>query len=416
MTVGPGPASGSAQVKEGLQTPPEPATLRAGRRADRLGPIHVAQLLLAEATLVTILALLGRSVVVVVLAALLGVLLVGVTLARVEGRWLVERWLLRVRQRRRAVTRSVAGPDARLDALRLLAPDLDVTDVDTTEGVRVGVARDDAGWFAVAVVSAPGSMAGDARPPLPLETMVTVLSEAEQPGAVLQVVVHTVPAPGLVDLSNPVPASQSYRELVAQFGQQAVPMDQTTWVAVRLDKQTLAELGAEADASMERAPAVVAALIRRVAKSLRRAGLSATVLDANGLVAALARSCDLDEVVPGTPGPREEWSAWYSPRFAHRVFWVRGWPPVSNAGPLLHWLTTVPAALSSVAVVLVPGGDDREVSFHCLLRVAAPVGELARISRGVQEGGRRAGADLFPLDGEHGPAVYASAPTGGGPR
>lgn len=415
MTVGPGPTSGSTQVEQDLRTQSVPATLRAGRRPDRLGPVHVAQLLIAELVLIGVLAVVGRNVWAVVIAAVLGLLVLGPLLVRRRGRWLPEWLLLRMSQRRRAAAGRAGGPDPRISALRSLAPDLEVADVDTTEGVRVGVARDDAGWYAVAVVTAPGAMGGEARPTLPLDAMVNVLAEAEQPGAVLQVVIHTVPAPGLSDPSTRFPASQSYRELVAQFGQGAVALDQTTWVAVRLDRRTLAELGVEPGATLERAPAVVAALIRRVAKSLRRAGLSATVLDAGGLVGALARSCDLEEVVPGSPGPREEWSAWHSARLAHRSFWVRDWPPVAHATPLLQWLTTVPAALSSVALVLAADRDDQDVSLRCLLRVAAPVDELTRLSHGIEEGGRRAGAHLFPLDGEQGPATYASAPTGGGP-
>ena len=68
------------------------------------------------------------------------------------------------------------------------------------------------------------------------------------------------------------------------------------------------------------------------------------------------------------------------------------WPPVAHATPLLQWLTTVPAALSSVALVLAADRDDQDVSLRCLLRVAAPVDELTRLSHGIEEGGRRAGA------------------------
>ena len=89
---------------------------------------------------------------------------------------------------------------------------------------------------------------------------------------------------------------------------------------------------------------------------------------------------------------------------------------LSHAAPLLEWLTTVPAAASNLSLTLAPAGDDADVALRCLLRVAAPAGDLERLCQRIQQGGEQVGAALFPLDGEQGPAVYASAPTGGGPQ
>lgn len=416
MTVGSVPASGSAQIKQ--EPPDEFASVapRPVQRPDRLGPVHVAQLVIAEVVVIGVLAVVGRGPWLVAAAGAVGLLVLAVLLTRRQGRWLLEWAWLQLRRRRRVAGGVATGPDPRIAALRSLAPALEVTDVDTAEGVRVGVANDDAGWYAVAVITSASAMGGDARPALPLDTMVTVLADAEQPGAVLQVVTHTVPPPGLVEPVPQVPASQSYQELVAQFGPGTVPLDQTTWVAVRLERRTLAELGVAAGSALDSAPGIVAVLIRRVAKSLRRTGVQTTVLDAGGLIGALARSCDLEEVTAGGPGPREEWSSWHSPRLAHRSFWLRDWPPLSHAAPLLEWLTTVPAAASNLSLTLAPAGDDADVALRCLLRVAAPAGDLERLCQRIQQGGEQVGAALFPLDGEQGPAVYASAPTGGGPQ
>jgi type VII secretion protein EccE len=178
----------------------------------------------------------------------------------------------------------------------------------------------------------------------------------------------------------------------------------------------LAEVGAGRDTDWAKAPAVVAALARRIGKSLRQVGITTQILDADALTGALSTSCDLRPGVqdPTSPNPREDRSQWYSGRLVHRSFWVRGWPQLDRAALLLDWLSTMPAALISVALILVP--DERGIDLRCLVRVAAPAAVLPRVTTALVRGARQARADLFPLDGVQGPAVYASAPTGGGPR
>ena len=298
-----------------------------------------------------------------------------------------------------------------MEVLRSLAAQLCVDEIQVSDDSLVAVARDDAGWFAVAEVSAKAAMADPPGPPVPLDTLVTSLLEADQPGAVLQVVSHSVVAPS-PDLEPVLPAAQSYRELLQRFGPLPVPVDRTTWVAVRLDARMLAEAGAE---SAEQAPMVTATLVRRMVKTLRRNGNGVRVLDRDGLLSALERSCDLerpDDRVP-VPRPREEWHAWHSGGLAHRSYWVRDWPPLTEAGGLGDRLATAPATLTSVAFVVVPGPESADV--RCLVRVAAPAERLHAACEALTSGARLAHAGLFPLDGEQGPATYASAPTGGGP-
>jgi hypothetical protein len=56
-----------------------------------------------------------------------------------------------------------------------------------------------------------------------------------------------------------------------------------------------------------------------------------------------------------------------------------------------------------------------DVPVRAFIRLATrPDADLRALDRVLVEGVRRAGAELQPLDGEHGPAVYATAPTGGG--
>jgi type VII secretion protein EccE len=226
-----------------------------------------------------------------------------------------------------------------------------------------------------------------------------------------------VPAPS-IDMHPSSAAGQSYRQLLARFGTVPVPADRTIWVAVRLDARTLAEAVADGGADLDAAPAVVAALVRRVAKSLRRVGVTHRLLDADELLDVLLRSCDLAPTTQSAEPvqPREDWSEWHSSRLVHRSFWIRDWPPVDQAGALLDWLSTAPSAMTSLALILSLDDDSGMFDLRGLVRVAAPAGDLDQVCQAIKRGAQQAKAGLFPLDGEQGPAVYASAPTGGGAR
>jgi type VII secretion protein EccE len=361
-------------------------------------------------------ATLNRAPIVVGTAAVAAAILLLATLARHRGRWWLEQRLMTWQFRRRRGIPARPGGDARLVALRRLAPGLAVGNVVAPDGAQVGVGRDDAGWYAVAAISPTAEMRDDPGPGVPLEPLLEALTDAGQPGVVLQVVLHTVPAPGL-GVEAGAPASQSYRQLLGQSGSAPIPLNRATWVAVRVDAKALAEAGAEEVSDIDRTPLLMVSLVRRIAKVLRRVGIPCQVLDAEGLLAALARSCDLDPVnEAGQPAAsREDWDSWHSAALAHRSFWLRRWPSPGEAGALLTWLTTVPAAMTNVCLILAPGGEG-EVDLRCLVRLAAPPAALAQASLALVRGVAKAHGDLFPLNGEQGPAVYASAPTGGGPR
>ncbi len=81
---------------------------------------------------------------------------------------------------------------------------------------------------------------------------------------------------------------------------------------------------------------------------------------------------------------------------------------------LLPVLAEVPAQSTSLALMIEPGAGDAEV--RCLVRVAAPPAQLAGACQHLVEAATRSGVELFRLDGEQLPAVYATAPTGGGAR
>ena len=416
MSVSSQTVRAAARVPAGR--PADPPVLLPRRRPGHLGPLHVTQLLLAEAVLVAVAAALTNSPAVALVVAMAGAVLLLSVLGRRQGRWWVERRLLvrGFQRRRRGTAAGPYGDDARLAALRMLAPGLVVDNVAVADGAQVGVARDDAGWYAVAALT-PTAPTRDDPGGVALDVLAGALADAEQPGAVLQLVTQTVPAPS-IDTHPSSPAGQSYRQLLTRFGAAPVPAERETWVAVRLDARALAEAVAGAGAELSAAPAVVAALVRRVAKSLRHVGVGHRLLDADALLGVLVRACDLQ---PSTPqeGPvraREEWARWHSSDLAHRTFWIRGWPPVGQASALLDAVSTVVAAMTSVTLILVPEGDDQLVDLRGLVRVAASEGELEAACAALVRAAQEAGAELFPLDGEQAPAVYASAPTGGGVR
>jgi type VII secretion protein EccE len=392
----------------------EPPMLVPRRRPGYLGPVHIVQLLLVEVVVVVVLAIMDRGVVTVASAAVAGVLLLLLVLTRQKGRWWLERRMMSRRYRRRRLASVVVDAgDARVAQLRQFAPGLIVQNVPAADGAQVGVARDDAGWYGV-VALAPSTR--EDPEDLRLDALTAALAEADQPGAVLQVVVQTVPAPS-VETPAASPAGYSYRQLLARFGAVAMPADQVTWIAVRLDARVLAEAAPDDVADVDAAPRVVAALVRKVTKSLRHAGVAHRVLNADALLDALVRACDLEHAAhdPQSPRPREEWSEWRSPRLAHRSFWVRGWPSIQDAGRWLATLSTA-GAMTTVAVTLAPEEGGHIADLCALLRVAAPPDDLGQACQAIERVAEQASADLFPLDGEQGPAIYASAPTGGGAR
>ncbi len=409
MTETPVHVRATARVGAALPRAAGTATVVPRRRPGHLGPFHVIQLMLVEVAIVAILLALGRGPVALIAGVLVGPLLLIVTLGRRRGRWWLERQMMswQFRRRSRAQPQHQLG-DPRLAAMRFLAPGLIVEDVAAPDGSQIGVAADDAGWYAVAALPAAGTLHDDTQPPVPLDVLVSALAEADPSGrAVLQVVTHTVPPPELGGA-----AGESYRAVVRRHDPVSIPADRAIWIAVRLDARALAEMGAELP---EQAPIMVAALMRHLVKTLRRRTITARALDREALLDALDRSCDLATPTGAAPvHPYEDWNAWRSGRLAHRTYWLADWPPVAQAGALLDRLATAPAVLTSIAVILAPSGG--EVDIRCLARIATTPDRLASAGAAMRERAHLAHARLLELDGEQGPAVYATAPTGGGPR
>jgi len=407
MTEAPGRVRAVARVGGVPAPPPGPVVLVRRRRPGHLGWLSVGQLLLAEVLLVGVLALAGVNEWVMIAAAVVFLAVLVVLFGRRQGRWWTERMLLswRIKQRRNAEP----GParDPRLAAVRVLSPDLTVSTYEASDGERVGVARDSTGWFAVAAVTYPVvGRGGFVR--LPLDRLAQALREMGQPGSVVQVLVQSVPAPtSEIDSRNR--CVSSYRELLGQHG--AVPADRTVWVAVRLEAQPFIEAWVDEHDPIDQAPAVVAALIRRMGRVIRRDALGYQTLDEGALLDTLVRALDLEQD-PAAEQPQETWEQWRSAHLTQACFWVREWPDPAQGAAMLEQIAAVPAASTTISLVL--DAQSELTDLRCLVRVATRQYGLAATVTAMEDVVRQCGGDLLRLDGEHGPAVYATAPTGGG--
>jgi type VII secretion protein EccE len=412
MAIREAPSRVRAVARVGAAAPAEPGVplFRPKRRHDRIGAVTVVQLVIVELLLLAVLVAVGRNLLVAAAVAVVAVLVVVVVFGRSRGRWWTETMLLRWQRRQRSGARLVRDDDHRLVALRGLMPDLTVRTVEGPGSAGpVGVARDGSGWFAAVAVLPPEGMRGDPQGSVPLDELARLVIDTEQPGVVLQVLTQTVPAPASVVGVNGRCAT-SYQELMQASGS-VVACDRSTWVALRLDTREVAAASVGSATSEGDMQATVAALIRSMGKRLRRVGLHAEVLTADGLLDALSRSCDLTHQDTSVRA-REDWDAWHSTSMSHACFWVQSWPSLANTGALLMRLAGVPAHMTSVAMILEPhqGG----IELRCLTRVSAPREVLAQACRQMIVTADQMGAKLFRLNGEQAPAVYATAPTGGG--
>lgn len=360
---------------------------RLSRRSGRPGLLTLARLLVFEALVVAALYVLSPRQWLTILVAVLAVVLTVLLFGRSHGRWWSESALLWLRYRRRGGTVAVPADDPRLTALCELVPDLTVEDLPG----GLGMGGDGAGWFAVlevATVAGAGGGGGGAGavPPVPLAALARLATDAEQAGVVIQLVSHNAAGP-------------EGRERVV-------------WVAVRLDAKAVAESTLAGSHRVD-VPAVLAEMVRRAEKVVKRRGLVARTLGADELVGALARSCDL---LPASSAaaPREAWQVWHSHRLAHRCYWLASWPDTERGTGLLAQLADLPATLVSIAFVLEPAFDGTTMS--CVVRIASLSSSLGLVCERAEELVRRAGGRLSRLDGQQAPGVYASAPSGGGAR
>jgi type VII secretion protein EccE len=402
-------------------------TVKAIPQRGRLGSLSLAQILIAELSFFAIIAAATQGLIPALVTTLIAGALLIVAFARRQNRWWLEHRALTRDHRRRSAARREFEAGPALAALRTIAPGLTVSDLaprssrpDLTRSSRpetdspndkpTGVARDEAGWFGVVTLDQPT--------PVPLDTLISALAATDQPGVTLELVTHTVPAP-TPDLPPQSPAVASYRQLTEPTT--PPPAFRESSISVRIDAKTLAESVLDHTADPAGAADLTAALTRKIATTLRRQGIAGQVLNAAELLAILARSCDTETTGTGK-APVEEWTHWRSTHLIHRTYWLASWPhAITEIGPLLTWASTAPAAQTSVALVMEAsrGGTrragDGDIAIRAFIRLATrPDADLNSLDGVLREGVRRAGGELRALDGEHGPAAYVTAPTGGG--
>ncbi|MFU8852257.1 type VII secretion protein EccE [Micromonospora sp. SL1-18] len=350
------------------------------RRRGRLGPVVVGQLVVLEcAALAVWFATAGPAWVLAGVAAL-AVAAVVAAFARRGGRWWYEDRLLRRRLRRRRDRARGAVPsgDPRLAAL---APDLTVVEL-TERGTRLGIGQDDRGWFAaVALTGRPGAPAGSVEAAM-VDRALAVLADFSGPVTQTQVVSHTLvwyPAPGAAPAAH-----------------------RTVWVALRLSVSDARAETVSRGGGLRGVHRTVAAGIGRLGKALNAAGLGHRVLGRDELHAAVVSGAGLD-LAPESPV--ESWTSLRGGGWTQRCLALRV-RPKGSLGGLVDAVTTTSAPSHTVAALVLAGGR----RMPPLLRVAAMDSHAEALVKVVRDVAKRCGVPARPLDGQHGPGVYATAP------
>ncbi|MGC3859337.1 type VII secretion protein EccE [Micromonospora chersina] len=359
-----------------------PVTPADKRRRGRLGPVVVGQLVVLECAALAVWFATRGPAWLLGAVAVLALLAVVAAFARRGGRWWYEDMMLRRRLRRRRGRARGAAPagDPRLAAL---APELSVVEL-TERGTRLGIGQDDRGWFAaVALTGRPGTQAGSIEAAV-VDRALAVLADFTGPVTQTQVVSHTLvwyPAPG-----SPPAAHR------------------TVWVALRLSVADARAETVSRGGGLRGVHRTVAAGIGRLGKALNAAGLGHRVLGREELHAAVVSGAGLD-LAPESPV--ESWTGLRGGGWTQRCLALRV-RPNGSLGALVDAVTATSAPSHTVAAVVLPGGRQ----LPPLLRVAAMDGHAEALVKVVRDVARRSGVPARPLDGQHGPGVYATAPVG----
>ncbi|MFF0173060.1 type VII secretion protein EccE [Micromonospora profundi] len=364
-----------------------PGVDRPGR--GRIGPVLVGQLVVLEVCAVGVWAATAGPSWLLAVAGTVAVLVVAVVFARRGGRWWFEDVLLRRRLRRRrqrAAAAALASASVADPRLAALAPELSVIEL-TDRGTRLGIGQDDQGWFAAVALQPVTGATGGSVDASVVDRVLRVLSDFSAPVSRAQVVAHTLvwyPASGAPPAAH-----------------------RSVWVALRL---TIRDARVETVSRGGGLPGVhrtLAAGIGRLGKALTAAGLAHRPLGRDELRAAVVSAAGLD-LVPETPA--ETWQGLRGGGWTHRCLTLRGRPD-TPLGPLVDAITATSAPSHTVAAVV---SSDGRVAAP-LLRVAAMDNHVEALVKVVRDVAQRAGLPARPMDGQHGPGIYASAPVASTP-
>ncbi|MBM7492198.1 type VII secretion protein EccE [Micromonospora luteifusca] len=373
------PARAATDPSDGA-TRSSPSTDRPGR--GRVGPVFVGQLVVLELCVVGVWAASAGPSWLLPAAGGVALLIALATFARRGGRWWFEDLLLRRRMRRRGERASAElGGKAVDPRLTALAPELSIIEL-TDRGTRLGIGQDDQGWFAaVALQSVSGATVGSVSAST-VDRVLQVLADFSAPVSRTQVVAHTMvwyPAPGAPPAAH-----------------------RTVWVALRLSVRDARVEAVSRGGGLPGVHRTVAAGIGRLGKALTSAGLAYRPLGREELRAAIVSAAGLDL---GMEAPAETWLGLRGGGWTHRCMVLRGRSDV-RLGPLVDAITATSAPSHTVAATV---SVDGRVAAP-LLRVAATDNHVEALVKVVRDVAQRAGTSIRPMDGQHGPGVYASAP------
>jgi type VII secretion protein EccE len=391
------------------QAPP-PLVARLRSRGARLGPLPMANVVVAQAGLGVSLALLAAGTGLWWAALGVGLAALALGLGRWRGQWVL-RWaqlaggyLLRSR------TRSVTNPDP-LGLLRLLLPGLILAPGTTHDREPVGLVWYRGVWTAVLEVDTAPSMISEvgAAPTLPLAALVPCLQERGVVLESIQVLWHCYP--GSTALPPSSPALRSYLELLGPLPAAA---RRTTWVAVRLDPRRCPAAVAERGGGVVGCHRALLGALSRVRSVLDARGVPSRPLDPDQLVRAGIRAAEVSALA-GTGHRvelREQWGSVTAGGVGHASYAITGWT-VRGCAPTLNALTGVRALSTTVALFLSPGEGDHDVGLRGLVRLSAcGPAELQEAGTRVHGVAQRLGVRLSPLDGQQLAGLTATLPLG----
>ncbi|MGA8117420.1 MAG: type VII secretion protein EccE, partial [Actinocatenispora sp.] len=316
--------------------------------------------------------------------------------------------------------------DPRRVALRELAPELTVVD-SAERGGTFGLGYDGTGWFAAVAVAPTDN-------PVPLRRLAEIVKDGAQVSR-LQLVCHTSQAP-VARLNAWAPAAVSYQEVSAKLTGPVPPGDSRTFLVARLDATDAVEVAGDRGGGLTGVQRALGAAIQRIGRTLSGAGIGYRMLDADELLGAQASMLGIGAVGlagaggpgagsagvvgPGGGGPvgqpstDAQWDRFLAGGYAQVSFQVTGWPPVGER--FAACLDNLPVAWTSLSLLLGPASDrttDDEVPLRGYLRIAAAPDALGPACAELAKAAGLQGMTLHRLDGEQGPAVYATLPTGG---
>ncbi|MFC4334811.1 type VII secretion protein EccE [Salininema proteolyticum] len=393
----------------------EPGSVSFTRRGSgRLGPVTLTQLVVFELAAIAAVAALQFGMIPAAVAGGIGLVMIIVVLLRRGDHWWYQTVALKRRLNRRV---DSLDPEQHTDVLHRIAPDLGVKGVEVRDEL-VGFGQDSGGWFTIIQINPTE----DVIPKIPLDRLERLFDGSTTPVTSLQLVGHTTPV-GLASYSNN-PAAQSYRELL---GNTPVVIHHKAWLAVRLGVHDGLSISEDRGGGPEGAIKGLSAATQRVSKLLKNIGVPNRILNAEGVQHALQQSLGVAFAPVQGERTAEAWDHWYADGLRHITYRITKWPKDPDSlQQVVDAFAAVPSVFTTVAMVVTgaQGGQvsadgrvtGKQLEIDALVRVALDEGTWESAQNQLLNVADDLGVKLQRFDGEQGPAAYASAPTGGGPR